>query len=341
MPRRPGARVRRGCLSGLVRRGRCCRRGRPRAASRGGPGRLPRLIPGAAAVRAGGAVPADRISSRRGTGRPATAANRPGTGATCWPGTGARPGPVGTSAWRLPWPAVAWPGRPTVARPTVAAIARAVHLTAVGRAVAPPPGRIRARNRRRTVAHRLLAVRLRRNRATRGLGPLIARGPAVLQIRIAHPASVSFYGLRIARSGIFPRPGRCLAWPRGSFLPAVFARIPRRSEGRVPARPGPLAALDPAPAALGSLPLGPPPGALGPPPAALGSPPRLAARCPWLAAPGSPPLPGSAAWAPVVAGDKARPGGPYSLLRFAVTVVGRYPYVTSMCISMPAVPRSV
>jgi len=39
-------------------------------------------------------------------------------------------------------------------------------------------------------------------------------------------------------------------------------------------------------------------------------------------------------------GNKAGHAAAYRMLRFAVPGAGRYPYQTSMCISMPSVPRS-
>jgi len=176
------------------------------------------------------------------------------------PGTGARPNPVRAGAWPLPRAGVAGSAHVTAVGPAsgreagVASASRAAR-TAVRRAVgrvAPPAGRIRARNRRRTVAHRLLAVRLRRSRATWRVGTRpVARGTAVLQIRIAHLASVSFYGLRIARSGIFPRPGTCVPLPCGLFSPGVFAGIPRRAEAgdRAARRPVTLRPARPSPGA--------------------------------------------------------------------------------------------
>jgi hypothetical protein len=60
---------------------------------------------------------------------------------------------------------------------------------------------------------------------------MAARGPAVLQIRIAHCASVSFRGLRIARSCNLAGPGRCLPAPRRVAL-TWGVRLDTRRPGR-------------------------------------------------------------------------------------------------------------
>ena len=82
-----------------------------------------------------------------------------------------------------------WPGRPG-ARPTRNRPVR----PGPARGPGAVPGRVLIRNFRRDRPRRQFSART------------ATRGPAVLQIRKAHGASVSFYGLRKARSGIFPSP---------------------------------------------------------------------------------------------------------------------------------------
>ena len=132
-----------------------------------------------------------------------------------------------------------------------------------------PPRRHLGAGHRRGVPGRGLIRHVRRDRARRQLSTrAAARRPAVLQPRNAHHASVSFYGLRIARSGIFPSPDP-------------------------PARPW--------------------------------------AGCPYLEYP-----PGHGR--PARRGAQDGHDGPFCMLHFAVLGAGRYPYLTSMCIGMPACP---
>src|SRR5689334_7674600 len=113
-----------------------------------------------------------------------------------------------------------------------------------------------------------------------------------------------FWGLRMARSGISPGPGAWLPAPRNGCPHLGCSRgYPHESRDDAP-RPGPRP--------------GPPRTPAGPM-ASLG--------------PGGQPRPAVTHEAPT--GHVAA----YRMLRFAVPGAGRYPYLTSMSISMPAAPR--
>lgn len=118
---------------------------------------------------------------------------------------------------------------------------------------AAPRGLIRARNRRRTVLWCLLAGHLRRNRAVWQLAARTgARGPAVLQIRIAHGASVFLLGAQHGAVRHFSWPRRRVTRPRdgcphlgcspgyphGSRGGATSGPGRRPAPGGRPARPG-------------------------------------------------------------------------------------------------------
>src|SRR5262249_50015986 len=112
------------------------------------------------------------------------------------------PGPVGAGAYRSAvrtcCPRAGLAARSSPVRPGAARRPRATAVRLPGR-------HLGGRRRPAAVAGRILVGHFRRGRSGRQLGAhTAARRPAVLHIRKAHGASVSFYGLRIARSGIFP-----------------------------------------------------------------------------------------------------------------------------------------
>ena len=104
-----------------------------------------------------------------------------------------------------------WPGRPgarlTRNRPVRPGPARGPGAV---------PGRVLIRNFRRDRPRRQFSART------------ATRGPAVQQIRKAHGASVSFYGLRKARSGIFPSPHT----PSHAAVQVVRTRPPAQGHAR-------------------------------------------------------------------------------------------------------------
>jgi len=281
-------------------------RARPRCASRCGLSRcrLPVLPPAAHAVR-----------TRTGAGLRTVPRGRP----AC-PGRGAAHRPVRAGAWRGPRatrclaaarsltaggsrPAVALrsmggPVRRAAAAPCglIRAPPRGLIRAAIG---ATPRGLIRARNRRRTVPWCLFSGRLRRNRAVSQLGARVAaRGQAVLQIRIAHPASVFLLGAPHGAVRHFSWLRRLVTRPRDG-CPHLGCSPGYPHESRDDASGSRLRAGAWRPA---SGPADRPPGG------------------------GHPTRP-------------RRPRGAYRMLHFAVPGAGRYPYLTSMSIGMPVVPR--
>ena len=219
-------------------------------------------------------------------------------------------------------------GRPV--RRAVAAPARLIRTpprglvrAAIGTA---PRGLIGARNRRRTVPWCLLAGRLRRNRAVSQVGAgTAARGPAVLQIRRAHPASV--FLLRAPHGAVryFSCHTRLVTRSRdGCPHLGCSPGYPHESRAAAPRpRPAPTPARRATPAP-GPTPA-PPRTHLAPAPAGP------------MACPGPVGQPRAAVTHEAQAGHMAA----YRMLRFAVPGAGRYPYLTSMSISMPRVPRLV
>jgi hypothetical protein len=233
-------------------------RARPWGASRCGLSRpgLPVLPPAARAVRAR-TVPGLRAAGR---------------GSPRWAGLGAAHRPVCARAWRGPRAArclaaagrvaavssraavagrgMGLPVRRAVATPCrlvrappcrlVRAPPRGLVRAAIG---AAPRGLIRARNRRRTVLWCLLAGHLRRNRAVWQLAARTgARGPAVLQVRIAHGASVFLLGARHGAVRHFSWPRRLVTRPRdGCPHLGCSPGYPHGSRGGANPGPGPAA----------------------------------------------------------------------------------------------------
>src|SRR5947208_8489476 len=117
-----------------------------------------------------------------------------------------------------------------------------------------------------------------------------------------------FCGLRMARSGISPGPGARLP-ALGTVALTWGVRADTLMSHRM-THPGP----DPRPR---------------PGPARTAAGPMTSLR------------PGGQPRAAVTHAAQAGHVGAYRMLRFAVPGAGRYPYLTSMSISMPAVPRSV